>query len=242
MSLRRSIQAPPDAPFKIDLGPAHFFLDEIRDVHDALLDFSKDYTAEQKSTEGPGNVEIRAGSAAADYVEDLKEATSDELAHVTLILSAPKIRVNLSRRDAGIIAESENARVASFAESIAGFVDSRRSRRAPIRVSWILAIAPYWLGVICSYFAPYTPKSWGLYTTQGLGRYNLVASVFATLIGLGFIGFFYSLSRSTIIITPLWRKEQRGLSHEMRTALIAAIISAVVLGAFGFWAGVLVNR
>jgi hypothetical protein len=118
MSLKRSIQPPPDAPFRLALGPARFFLDDIRDVHDALSDFSKKYADDSGQNNIPGEVKIRALSATADKVEDLKEATRAELNHVTLILSSPAIRIDLWRRSAGIIAVRGSATVRSFAESI----------------------------------------------------------------------------------------------------------------------------
>jgi hypothetical protein len=161
VTLRRSIQISPDAPFQMSIGPARFFLDDIRDVYDALSDFSKENAEKSGGGENPGVIQIRALSATADNVEDLKEATRAELDKIALILSAPSIRIDLSSRRARIIEATGTATVRSFAEGIGEFVDSRRSWLAPLRSRIFPFIALYCLLAVTTYFLPYTPKSWG---------------------------------------------------------------------------------
>jgi hypothetical protein len=241
VTLKRSIQASPDAPFQIGLGPASFYLDEIRDIYNALSEFSKDYVAKTKSPNSPGTVRILALTATAEEFEDLKEATRAELDQISLILSMPKIRVDLWRYNAGVIAESDSDMVAAFARNIRDFVTSRRNWRTPLQSRLVLALLPYWLLIIASYATPAMPKSWGLYTSQGVGKYNLVISVFFTVFAFLFSALIYSKLSTAIKVRPIWRREQRGVSAQTRTAIIVGVTCAIIAGIIGLWAGIFVH-
>jgi hypothetical protein len=242
VALRRSIQGPPDAPFRLALGPAQFFLDDIRDVYDALIDLSKRHAESSGQTDSLGKVEIRALSATADDIEDLKEATRAELDNVILVLSAPKIRVDLRDRSAGIIAETESTMIRSFAESLRDFARSRRNWRAYMQRRMVIALGPLYFLVAASYFLPLTPESWGFGTNRGIGKYHLELSLFFSLATLGVTRFFYLGLRNHIKVIPAWRKEHRGLSSQTRTAIIVGVASALVAGVLGLWAGVFVHK
>lgn len=241
MVLKRSIQAPSDAPFQISLGPARFYLDDIRDVHNALLDFSRKYLKET-GKDGPEAVEIRAASAIADDIEDLKEATRAELDNVTLVLLEPKIRVDLKNLSAKMIAGTDTDMISSFTESMAKFVNGRRSWRAPFQWPFVLSLVPLYLLTAGSYLIPYTPKAWGLYINHGVGNYDLALSIFFTFATLGMTAYLAFLRRNTVKVIPLWRRERRTISRETRTAIIAGVLSAVALGLLGFWAGIFVKK
>jgi len=242
MTLKRSIQPPSDAPFSIALGPARFFLDDVRDIHDALSEFARKYAGGAGPDVHPGNIEIRALTATAEDFEDLKEATRDELKHISLILSAPKVRVDLWSHNAEFIAESENPITASFALSIKSFVATRHSWRPPMQGSWIGPLLLFWLIVSAFYWFPYTPTSWGLDDTQGINRYDIWFSVFITIAAFVATILSYMLHTSSINVIPLWRKEQRGLSAEARSAIIVGVVCAIVAGILSFWAGIFVHN
>ena len=243
MALRRSIQGPPDAPFRLALGPAQFFLDDIRDVYDALTDLSKRHAESLgKAGSSLGEVQIRALSAIAEDVGDLKEATRAELDNVTLVLSAPKIRVDLRSRSAGIIAETESVMIRSFAESLRDFTRSRRNWRAVMQRRLVMVLGPYYLLVTGTYFLPLAPESWGFQNNQGIGKYHFELSLFFSLVTLVLTRFLYLAVRNHIKTIPLWRKEHRGLSSQTRTAIIVGVTCALVAGVLGLWAGIFVHK
>jgi hypothetical protein len=242
MTLRRSIQAPPDAPFRVSLGPARFFLDDIRDVYNALLEFTKEYAEQEGSVPSPGTVEIRALTAVADEIDDLKEATRAELGHITLVLSVPKIRIDLWEHSAAIMAESENPMATSFARSIRDFVASRRSRMSPFRTRRMGAVMPLWVFAIAAYILPFTPKSWGIATGQGPNAPALTLWLVVTIVAFTMTVLYYFRFSATIRVIPVWRKDQRGLSAQTRTALIVGITCAIVAGVVSFWAGIFVHN
>src|SRR5262249_49414403 len=116
MAIKRSIQPTSESPFSIPLGPALLYLDDIQDIHQSLTEFARKWLAgskkgsqrkQQHGSTPPDAIEIRAQNAVADTVEDLKDATRQELNHVSLISKSPKIKVDLWLRDAEIIAESD---------------------------------------------------------------------------------------------------------------------------------------
>ena len=118
MVLKRSISSAPDAPFSVSIGPALFHLDDVEDIRKALKEFGDQQDVSGGDESDPIKVEIRALTATADQVVDLKDATVGELGHVSLILSRPKIKVDLHIHEAEIIAESDNPAVKKFVEGI----------------------------------------------------------------------------------------------------------------------------
>jgi len=242
VSLKRSLKAAAEAPFRIPIGPARFYLDDVKDIYEALIDFAQQQSAKDSNTnvEIPC-VEIRALNATADEVADLKDATRPELDHLSLILSTPKVRVDLWSHQAEIIAESDTSDVRKFVEGIAAFTDTRRKWTAPLR-RVATGVLPAYL-LLCSFIAiPYLPRSWGLNNTQGINRYNGIAEWFFAVMVVALTIFMYVTRRYIVRVLPVWRQESRGLSQRSRrdiaVALIAATISAAVIAVAGLWAGI----
>jgi hypothetical protein len=102
MSLKRSLKAAADSPFRMPLGPARFYLDDVKDICEALVDFAQQSAKDSNTNANvkAPSVEIRVLNAIADEVEDLKDATRPELNHLSLIISGPKLRVDLWSHDA----------------------------------------------------------------------------------------------------------------------------------------------
>jgi hypothetical protein len=254
VSLKRSIKAATDSPFRIPLGPARFCLDDVNDICDALIDFTQQQSAGDSSANadvprvanaGAPSVEIRALTATADEVEDLKDATRSELDHLSLILSAPKIRLDLWSHTAEIIAESDTSDVRKFVEGLRSFTVTRRRWTAPLR-RVAKTVLPLYLLFLLSLVIPSLPRSWGLESGRGiygyLNRYTdafewlfVIVVIVSTIIA-------YVNSRDVVRVVPAWRKESRGISQRSRrdiaVALIAAIISAAIIAVAGLWAGV----
>ena len=245
MALKRAIRPDSDSPFRISLGPAMLYLDDIRDVYDDLLAFSRQWrTANQEPTQGsagdPDNpqdvVEIRAQNAIAGSVEDLKDATRKELGHVSLICKSPKMRVDFWLRGAQIIAESDSASVQSYAESLNQFVQGRRNwliLPLAIRKSTFLglfAVLGYFLVAI---LLP-VPYQFKIYPN------NILYVESAVLVAV-LVFQLYRQYRNAVKVSPAWRRENRGLSGKTRRDLAIALVSAIVAGFLGLWGGVLAH-
>jgi hypothetical protein len=249
VALKRSLNLSADSPFSVRIGPARLYLDEVRDIRNALLEFGQKLaTNENNDSEAAGPiVELSAATATADEIEDLKDATRKELNHITLALSAPRIRIDLWREYAEIIAESDTAEVRRFVEIIADFIARYRSWRAFLRPAVGFFAFPAILFAL--YVAlPDFPKSWDLYIpTKGGGRVLTdVLGIMALVATLGYAGIFTINRRATIYVVPDWHSESRGLSirsrRDLAVALIAAVFSAVIIALAGLWAGVFASK
>ena len=145
MSLKRSLIAKVDSPFSVPIGPAQFYLDDVKDIHEALLDFSHSYSRKVDSNaEEELRVEIRALDATADDIEDLKDATRTELNHVSLTLSTPKIRVDLWMHQAEIIAESNTSDVSNSWESLRDLPILARDGQSLFVKHWAVSLFSCW--------------------------------------------------------------------------------------------------
>jgi hypothetical protein len=222
----------------MDLGPAIFYLDDVRDIYNALTEFSlKQESSEAEPSEA--SIEIRALNAIADEIGDLQDATRAELDHLTLTLSSPKIRIDLWSHDAEFVGESDNPTVRSFATAIKDYTATRRSRRSVIpRVllrNWVAYAFLIWIAI-----GLLTPRksSWHLqFNDTGI----VIFAITAVVIIVGYM-VFYSISVNSIKVLPSWRKEGRQVASRVRVELILAIISALIIGALGFWAGLFVHK
>jgi hypothetical protein len=209
-----------------------------------MIGFAQEQSIEDvtSKTEIP-SLEIRALDATADEVEDLRDATRAELNHLSLILSAPKVRVDLWNHNAEVIAETDTSDVRQLVEGIRKFTDNRRRWTAPLR-RVITGVLPLYLALAFLIVTPYLPQSWGLYAKNagGIGRYyGVVEVVVAVIVVLGSI-YVYINRRHVIYILPEWRKENRGLSQRSRrditVATISAVIGAIIIALAGLWAGI----
>jgi hypothetical protein len=242
VTLKRSIQSKSPSPFRISLGPALFRLDDVRDLYEGLREFSEGYDAEPASEEGP-TIELRAGdNAIAEEIEDLREATPSELREVSLILSMPKIKIDLHAKGAEVIAESDTPTIRRFAEDVKKFTTHRNSRitglRRVVRRNWTIYI------LLALYlYLTYAPLPWWLdYWFGGSGTFNTAVLIAVIAASIAVTVRQYLQLRDPVRIVPIWRKDGRRITAETRRALIVGIAGAIVLGLLGFWAGVFVKK
>jgi hypothetical protein len=247
--LKRSILPPADAPFSASIGPARFYLDDVQDVYLALLEFSKvqregaegepERTKPKEEAPEAGRVQIRALNASADEVADLTDATRSELNHLSLILSSPKIRIDLWSHEAEVIAESDTPNVRAFANSINDYAWTRRNRILPI-LRATRGVLFLWIVIIFGFIGMKLPKHSPLYLKPDSSNYAVIGVVAAmSLIGIAVA---YRARRDSIRVIPMWRSEGRRLSSQTSREIGIAIIGAVILGLLGFWAGLFIKK
>ncbi len=240
MALRRSIRPDTASPFRIPLGPALLYLDDILDVYNDLITFSQQWCADNSERpQGPGEspedlqnaVELRAQNAIADSAEDLKDATRQELDHVSLVCKSPKIRIDFSLRGAEVIAESDSPNVRSFAESLREFVQTRRSWLVvPMAIGKKGFLWPT-LALVYLLIAAFLPVPYPLKIYPDIWTYVIFGVLIAWLVFQ-----YYRQYRNAVRISPEWRRESRGISSRTRRDLAVALVSAVVVGVLGLWA------
>jgi hypothetical protein len=241
MTLKRAILTAADAPFRVALGPARFYLDDILDILKALREFSEQQHSSHPDQMKQPTIEIRARDAIAEEVGDLQDATSRELSRVSLILSAPKIKIDLHSWQAEVIAESDSPTVKAFVEGIRSFTKQRRNWTVALvynRMIWVfLALLAF---AISDTLAAPQYSSWALYSfSTSVNAGEFVATLVLIMAG---IIYFLKQYRNIVIVVPLWRKESRRITGQARIAIIAALVSAAVAGVLSFWAGALVHK
>lgn len=222
------------------------YLDDVRDIYNGLVEMSLHWTSDnQRGGEGPasssggeaGSVRVKALNAVADSVEDLDEATRNELDHLSLICSSPKLRVDLWRSGAEIIAESNEQRVRSFAESLTVFTRARRN--------WLVIplalpkrdLSALLLGVAYFVIVTALPVPAELKIYPNAYTFALAAALVVTLIML-----FYQRYRRSVRVIAVWRKERRRRTSQTKRDLSITVISAALVGLLGLWAGLLVGK
>lgn len=227
-------------PYRINLGPSRLFLDDIQDIISAIESFAinkrKQETSDSEvTTKAEPSVLIVAGNATADSVDDLREATREELNHLSLALDSPEFRVDLWHIDADITTVRDDPDARALADDITAFIKRKRSHRP---ISWLQsALATYILifaggnlaGTIYSiiHHLPFIPPL--LYSIMWIA-----SGMFFILRDTG--------KRGAIRVIAMKRNESRRLSSRARRdiviAVIASAIGALVIAISGLWAGV----
>lgn len=111
MALHRQIRSV--GPYRIPLGPSRLYLDDVQDIVNTIEDFTKEArdSASSESAIKHGKIEIAAGNAIADTVDDLREATQKELSRVSISLNSPLLRIDLWKVVADIRTDPANLQV-----------------------------------------------------------------------------------------------------------------------------------
>lgn len=110
----------------VTLGPARLYLDDLEELWTAVQSLKADKGGPLPDWEC--NLQIRAGDAQADEIEDLAKASPKELRQVVLsnFRSGNPIRVRLGRASAYVAVESDDAEAVKLADEIKHYVDQRR--------------------------------------------------------------------------------------------------------------------
>jgi hypothetical protein len=240
VALRRVIYAPDQRPGLVSyrLGPAKLYLDDIEAIYQLLLNTGQHGVAEldeatdldKRSVEKQSSVQITAGEAIADLPEDLRDAKPRELKRVSLALKSPAVVVELGYLIARVSALRSCAAGRAAAEGIRDYVNSRVR---PYSGFWfvrgthdvIMLTAAVLLAA--GYIAAKGVRTGGQTAI-------LVVGLLIIYLSFGFLG---SRKFGSVRVIPRRESESRGLSSETRKQLIIALVSAVVLGVLGFWAG-----
>lgn len=243
----------------MNLGPARLYLDDIEAITASLETFvkerraaeateAKDTISKAKEPDSPDDVSIElfAADAKADSIEDLRDATPEELNHLTIFCEDPTISIDLWHIQAEVLTDRSNPEARALADDIAAFVKCRRSWSASwrTRTGYIVFTLGYFgLAAAASFII-------GLhsYASHHSGfTYVIVGLVFVAIAvftaGLALIG--GKDVPGTVIIIPTRRSESRRLSQRARRDLIIATIAAVgggiVIAIAGLWAGLFVK-
>jgi hypothetical protein len=240
--LRRSIKIEfePEDPGLVHyrLGPSKLYLDDVNLIYETLIAASKERAGDGNS---PAPVVITAGEATADSPEDLRDATSKELKKVTVGLDDPLLFVELWATHAGVTAKAADREGKALATGIRDYIKSRRTLSA-IRPSggfWNLLIVAgciifnLFIGINIAHQVGIPLNQIALKITA-LG---LIEGIAILLIRMAIT---YRVGAARIM--PRLQNEVRGFTSERRTqlavALASAVVSAVLLGLAGLWAGV----
>jgi len=179
-------------------------------------------------------IALIANKAIADSVEDLREATQDELSYVSILLTKPYIRVDLWRRSADVQTDGDNPEARALADDLAIFINSKKARARAYLPDFITPLIYFLYAAVLLAVGAYhstNHKPAGSYYTSAITIVGLAALVFILYI-------------TTDIKTPphrIWivaakRNEQKRISERTRreimigavTAVIAAVVGAVV--------------
>jgi hypothetical protein len=118
------------------LGFVRLYLDDLDDVVRTL------------STRGK-SIYLMAGGAELDSVNDLRNATSDELAGVVIGLRKPSVLVEVRRRQAFVYAMEQTNKAVSLADDVARLI-GRRGTQLPVGHPHILMSVAFSIGLLVS--------------------------------------------------------------------------------------------
>lgn len=242
-ALKREIK-PQMSTHKTRLGPAKLCLDDVRDLLDAVKVFQEDSTKKEKGapavqaanepSEESRPVTLLAGNAVAESVDDLKEATPEELGHISIVSREPRIEIDLWHAWAEVTVDTQDVTSRAFADSVAKYIKERRVNplTLALRISdWLIAPSFLVLGVFLCFFYPERQTALSILGTLFLG------GAFA---GPGF-RVYWVRKLGSVKIDPVWRNEKRRLSSQARIniaiAIGAALLGAAITSVAGLWQG-----
>lgn len=179
-------------------------------------------------------VAIRAGSANADEVADLRDAEPSEIRDLQLRLAHHRLTIVLGPRSARVWTSSQNADARALADAIADYVARKQSFGATVVLglheSW-----KFWLGLsllstfssmlpLAQQFAPPTfiPISIALGLLVGSALWVASLLVFGRRFG-------------GVAVIPRRRAESRGLSARQWGSIGLAVVSAIVGSLITAW-------
>ena len=231
MALHRQIRS--IGHYRVTLGPSKLYLDDIQDVLSTVESFAKEHR-QSDGGEEDGVIALIADKAIADSVEDLREATQDELSYVSIFLTKPYIKVDLWHRSADIQTDSDDPEARALADDLAAFINSKKARLRGYLPDFITPLFYFLYAAILLAIGAYHSTN-----NKPAGSYFASAIIVASLAALIFI-----LNLTMDIRTPphrIWivaakRSERKRISERTRreimigtiVAVIAAVIGAVV--------------
>jgi hypothetical protein len=249
MALRREIKTQPkrSKAARYRLGPAKLYLDDVQLIYDTLFSTAQEW-ASDSADEEPIDIELKAGDALADEVSDLRDARTEEIKKVTISADGHLFSVIacLHSSVATIWAISVDSKGEELAAGIRDYINGRRSLSLAIRFSWIPYMFALMGGLMTCLFSAIAsqnsrPRTGDLIFTWG----DLLAAGIATpvLLTLAVVAnVVLSYRYGAVRIVPRKENEVRVLGSETRKQLIIALISSLVLGLAGLWAGLYVHR
>jgi hypothetical protein len=182
-------------------------------------------------------VELKAGDATAEEVEDLRSATNKELRKVEISCSRPSIVIWLHSIGAQVfsIAQDPDSDVRLLVDDIADFVNGRRvivrrPRLGVLVLATVLLITG--VGLLLKF-----PRWAFPYPRQG--DWLLLGTLWLTLLLFVAVEQVVLRRLGSVVIVPERRDEMRGFSRVSRRDLVVALTSAIV-GAFLATAGALI--
>lgn len=217
-------------PYRVPLGPARLFLDDVQDIVRYLKKIESTSHVEQPGLEVESlakedlfndGVAIIAVNAIADSVEDLRETTHYELEQVTILREKPIVQVDLWKYSAEVLVYPNDADSRAIADDIAAFIRGRRTWISTCRLCLLLVT----LGIVG------IPVLAVINVVHFHGHWYSNIYVPLLAIGAAIVGTvndtYYAYRYGTVTLLPSWRKEQRILSRQSRQALAVAILAAV---------------
>jgi hypothetical protein len=238
VALHRQIRS--TGSYNVDLNSSKLYLDDVQDILSAVEEFAKEYCQQSDERDKDWEITLQAGKATADSVEDLREATREELARLSIHLTKPRVAIDLWRHVASITTDNHDLEARALADDITAFVHTKKSWtigierafRYPLLV-WVVAL------VSLAYAATHSEHNHPDYTDYYWSAGFLALGILAFV---GEITVRRMLGIDGVLIIASRRNEKQHISGRARRDIVIAIgtavISAIIIGVAGLWAGV----
>jgi hypothetical protein len=234
-------------PHRIPLGPAKLYLDDIQDIVSAIESFkverNKKITADSPAaaeSNDSESVAIIATDRIADTVEDLREASREELKHLSISLDSADLFIYLYHINSDISVPRDDTDTRALAEDLAHFIKKKRMRSG---ATWFLRGSMLWLSI-----ALVANISGCIYYIDHHKAYasSLIAAVFSFALLMSLTTFVAPSKLNEVRIIAIKRSEDRWFSRasrrEILIAVVASIIGAIIIALSGLWAGFFVHH
>jgi hypothetical protein len=226
MALHRQIRSIGD--YRIRLGPSKLYLDDIQDILSTVETFAKEHSPRPDDKGKDWTIALAAGKAIADSVEDLRDATQDELKRVLILLNKPSVQISLSRYVAFIETDNDDLESRALADDLAAFINSKKARLRALLPAFILPSGFFVLvvvGIIEGAYHSAHHKSAAQYYAGAIA-----SAIFA----VAFFIFSYKTSaNNNVWIIAARRNESKRLSARTRRDIMIGTIGAVIAAVIG---------
>ncbi|MGW4421936.1 hypothetical protein [Streptosporangium sp. NPDC004631] len=235
-ALKREIK-PNISSYRKKLGPAIVCLDDVRDIFDAVTDFTHNKSTDTNEDSKLKPVQIVAGNAVADSPEDLKDATQEELQRVSIISRFPRISVDLWNRHAEVVVDSEDLPSRAFADGIADFVDSRRINP----IFHIFRLSDIFMPALFITLLAYSLWDGEKEALTNYTNYVAYGTVIASFLFALESRLYTLYAYGSVKVEPVWRSEDRRIRSQTKSNILvavgAAIVGAAIASVAGLWQG-----
>ncbi len=230
---------------RVQLGPARLYLDEISDILQELTALhGRRVSPDDRYPERHAPRIRLGGGASADMVDDLRDATSEELARLTI--SGGGVNVDLWDIGADVSTDGDDRDADLTARGIAEFVASRKWRPAlwhslpkTVRLA-VVTIIVFGVGANTLVLASPLFLDDGPTVLDDLKGFGGVVLIISTVTLAAVIRKLGSLG--CVHVVPVRRTEATGLSRETKRgfaiAIPAALVGALITAVAGLWSGV----